>query len=377
MSQPIIVYIDDNDDGFFSGRNENPERDGLSYFLRENCQCDVINYDDQRDFENNLLTLKRYFYFQQLILIIIKQEKYCSQHLDLINLIRQELSTNLPIVVIPNFHNDKVFSGSDDALIYALFPEDKKLVELINDLKINWQEPNDWLGADTKKDQSLLMKNLENAYRQHYFDDTMLGVPDYNHMVVAEALRLKSLPSSYLKAEFEDTICNFSFFNLKPESSIYHQEIKKIRTMNDDEKRNLIIQIMAIRGYRSHENGWIVERATCGHQVNGFAIDPITLETLITTRPGMHHKAGYLLSRRIKVIEGIKNQESYYDGAEHNTLERRLITGLIYLIVPGFKTPILQLNEHGANPVNLQKIMPLLKRQQNFIILDCDGFLLN
>lgn len=377
MSKPIIVYIDDDDDGFFNGQDENPERDGLSYFLRENCQCEVINYNDQREFENNLLTLKRYFYFQQLILIIIKQEKYCTQHLDLINLIRQEISTNLPIVIIPNFHSDERFSESNASLIYAFFYEDEKLTKLVNDLKIGWQKPDDWLGADTRKDQLLLMYNLENAYRQHYFDDNMLGVPDYNHMVVAEALRLKSLPSSHLKAEFDDTICNLSFFNLKTESSSYQQEIKKIRAMSDDEKHNLIIKIMAIRGYRADENGWIVERATCGQQVNGFAIDPTTLETLITIRPGMHHNAGYLLSRRIRVIEEIKDQKNYYTRTDQNIFERRLITGLIYLIVPGFKMPFLQLNEQGANPVSLQKIMPLLRRQQNFIILDCDGSLLN
>lgn len=378
MSKPIIAYIEEERDTDFNSLGiGNIKREGLSYFLREDCGCEVINYNDKRDFEAGLSTLKRYFSFHQLILIIIKQESSGWEHQELIDLIRQEFSSELPIVIIPVTDKDKRFRKTDNRTIYSFFYEDGKIGRLINKLKVKWLEPLPWLGAETKEDQGLLYGRLEKAYEGHYFDDGMLGVPDHNHMIVAEAVRLKCMPSSHIKAEFDDMIENLSFFNLSPQSSDYLKDINRIKDMSLEEKENFLISLMEIRGYLKSSNGWTVTRASCGSRVNGFAIDPKTSETLITTRPGLHHKAGYFLSLRIDKIEAIRNPGRGYVFNSAMYCERRLITGLIFLKVLDFKTPILLLNHEEGQLRNLQNVMSFIGNQRDFIVLDCDGNLLS
>ncbi|MEK7376855.1 MAG: hypothetical protein AABZ57_06830 [Candidatus Margulisiibacteriota bacterium] len=93
--------------------------------------------------------------------------------------------------------------------MYVYDHTDAELVTLVNRLVSEWKPPFNWLGAETPEDQAILLQQLENAYRKHYLDDDsdrMFGTPDHNHQVVAEALRIRLLLASLIKAEFDDTI---------------------------------------------------------------------------------------------------------------------------------------------------------------------------
>ena len=379
--KPIIVYIEGDNAGIFD--DDNPDRDALSYFLREYCGCEVIQYWHDYDFGEDLSRLKRYSDCRQIVLVIVKQMKYSEQHERVLQLVRGRLSANLPIVVIPDGWRDERFSGSpDDRLVYIFDHTDMGLVELVSRLVAEWEHHHDWLGAETEEDQIILMARLENAYRKYYLDDEcerMFGTPDYNHIVVAEALRVKLLPVEFLKAEFDDAIEEAPrvFGLIQP--SAYKKELEKIRNMSGEERMVFKNMLMRARGLEPMEGGGVfVRRVSCGDNINGFAIDPVTLEALITYRSGFHHMAGDRLARRIQAIEALRNHKSRFDLSDDEKRECnwRLITGLIFSKIDGFAIPMLQLYTGEADNKQISKVARFLKNQRKFIPVDHDGQLI-
>ncbi len=379
--KPIVAYIESDHSGSLSGDNHN--RDALSYFLREHCGCGVVPYRYDCDFEEDLPRLKKYSDCRQLILVIVKQEEYLDQHEKVLQLVRKQLSATLPVVVIPDGWGDKRFGGSpDDKSVYVFDHTDTGLVELVNRFVAEWKPPCNWLGAETAEDQATLMAQLENAYHKHYLGDDnegMFGTPDHNHMIVAEALRIRLLPVEFLKAEFDDTIEEVRRVFASAKSSVYKREVAKIRKMTDEERKAFSHALQRARGYEPAEGGGVyVTRASCGNNVNGFAIDPVTLETLITFRFGMHHMAGDMLAERIKAIEALRNRRNRYeleDDAEREC-RWRLITGLIFSEIDGFATPLLQLYTGEADEEQVHKVVHFLREQQKFIPVNHDGQLI-
>lgn len=379
--KPIVVYIESDSVSSFS--DDNPNRDALSYFLREHCGCEVVQYRYDHDFVEDMPRLKKYSDCHRLILVIVKQEEYSEQHEKVFQLVRGELSANLPVVVIPDGWGEKRFVGSpDDKSVYAFDHTDTGFVELVNRFVAEWKPPHNWLGAETEEDQATLMAQLENAYRKHYLDDEndgMLGTPDHNHMIVAEALRIKLLPVEFLKAEFDDTIEEVPRVFVPTQPSIYKKELKKIRKLSGEERKSFEHALMRARGHEPAEGGGVfVTRASCGNNINGFAIDPVTLETLITFRFGMHHMAGDMLAERIKAIEALRNRKNRYDLDEDKERECRwrLITGLIFSEIDGFETPLLQLYTGEADEKQIRQVVRFLHKQQKFIPVDHDGQLI-
>ena len=110
--KPIVAYIESDRSGSFS--DDNPNRDALSYFLREHCSCEVVQYRYDCDFQEDLPRLKKYSDCHQLIIVIVRQEEYSEQHEQVLQLVRGKLSATLPVVVIPDGWGDKRFSGSPD-----------------------------------------------------------------------------------------------------------------------------------------------------------------------------------------------------------------------------------------------------------------------
>lgn len=379
--KPIVVYIENT-----SSRDiydDNPNCDALSYFLREHCDCEVVQYRDDFDFEEDLARLKKYSECRQLILVIVKQEEYSDQHEKVLQLVRTQLCISLPVVVIPDGWGEKRFSGSsDDSSVYAFNHTDIGLVKLVKRLITEWKPPYNWLGAETMEDQTTLMAQLENAYRKHYLGDDnerMFGSPDHDHMIIAEALRIRLLPSGFLKEEFDDTIEEVPRAFAPVEFSVYKREVAKIRKMTGEKRKAFSHTLMRARGYEPSESGGVyVTRASCGDNVNGFAIDPVTLETLITFRFGMHHMVGDMLARRIQAIEALRNHKHLYelDDDEERGCRWRLITGLIFSEIDGFTTPLLQLYTGEAGKKQIRRVVRFLREQQKFIPVDHDGQLI-
>ena len=200
-------------------------------------------------------------------------------------------------------------------------------------------------------------------------------------MIIAEALRLRLLPAEFLKSEFDDTIEEVRRVFASAKSSVYKREVAKIRKMTDEERKAFshALQRARGRGYEPAEGGGVyVTRASCGNNVNGFAIDPVTLETHITYRFGEHHLCGDILARRIEAIEALRNRKNRYelDDDKERECRWRLITGLIFSEIDGFATPMLQLYTGEADEKEIRKVVRFLREQQKFIPVNHDGQLI-
>ncbi len=377
MARPIVAYIED-ENGHWG--DDNVWRDALCYFLRERCGCEVISYYSDYDFEKDRSRLKRYAKYGLLILVIVKQQDYSEdQHQRVIAMTRKSLSKKIPIVVLPGLFSENRFaSDSNDALVYAYQHTDTKLVSLVKGLVSHCSMPIDWLGAETQEDRKILMTQLESAYAKHYLtgdSNGLFGVPDHNHQIVAEALRIKLLPSEFIREEFDDAISGEEKEMASVDSSVFWAEVDRIRSMTDKERKEFDHTLQRARGWEPCETGGIyVMRASCGDDVRGFAIDPITLETLTTYRFGEHHLVGDKLARRIWAIEMMAGKASWADDSKY---KRRLITGLIFTDIEGFTTPILQLYSEGRDYSKVfTRVASLLMKEQKFIPVTFDGHLI-
>jgi len=378
--KPIIVYIE-SDGKCFS--DDNPDRGALSYFLREHCGCEVILYNNDYYFDEERDRLKKLVDSNSLILVIIKQEMYSDQHKEIIAKVRDGFSKTLTVVVIPDGFGDERFNGDPaDPLVYIYDHTDAELVTLVNRLVSEWKPPLNWLGAETPEDQAILLQQLENAYRKYYLDDDsdrMFGSPDYNHQVVAEALRIRLLPSSLIKAEFDDTIERKVRVFVTAQTSVYEKESERIRTMTEDECKEFGHCLMRARGYEPIESGGVyVTSFSRGANVNGFAIDPVTLENLTTHRFGEHHLAKDMLARRIKSIEELRSRKNYYGLGvdDEHKCHWRLMSGLIFLEIDGFTTPILCLYRNNTDDEGVKKVVSFLRKERKYIPVTPDGQLI-
>lgn len=368
VKKPVVAYIESSSDNHMTSGNYH--REALNFFLREDCGCEVLLYEGEWDFEEDLARLKQYAKFNILVLVIVAQAQYSDQHERVIKIVRDNLPPFFPVNVIPTGWSESFTGKSDDTAVYVNDHMDKGLEELVRSLTANWKAPIDWLGAETKADQAILMLQLENAYRTHYLgdnDEGMLGTPDVNSQIVAEALRLRLLPSEFLKAEFDDTLPQGRTNFERVEKSVYAEELAMLRAMTDDERKKLSDALSRARGHEPSPGGGVfVTRASCGSDVAGFAIDPITLEVVVINRFGLHAYAAEMLRYRVGAIEEIRS----HSFVDKHSRENYIIEGLIFTKINGFQTPLLQLfvgEFQGTEPEHQAKVARFLLAEQKYI----------
>ncbi|MBX4205486.1 MAG: hypothetical protein KW788_04900 [Candidatus Doudnabacteria bacterium] len=373
VNKPVVAYIESSSDNHMTGGNYH--REALNFFLREDCGCEVLLYEGDYDFEEDLARLKQYAKFNILVLVIVAQAQYSDEHERVINCVRTNLSPRFPINVIPGGFTERFEGRTDDPAVHVNDHMDKGLEELVRSLTANWKAPIDWLGAETKDDQAILMSQLENAYRTHYLgdnDEGMFGTPDVNSQIVSEALRLRLLPSQFLKAEFDDTLPQGRTSFDRIEQSVYAEELAKIRAMTEAERNQLSDALSRARGHEPSPGGGVfVTRASNGPDVAGFAIDPLTLETVVINRFGLHAMAAEMLRYRIGAIEEIRS----HDFVDKYGRETYIIEGLIFTKIDGFQTPLLQLfvgEFQGTEPEHQAKVARFLLAEQKYIPINYD-----
>lgn len=382
--KPVVIYIEDDNHTSASG---NQFRDSLRYVMENDFGVEVIGYLTSFHFRDNFATAKHYLQNKRLILLIVNQDRYVYPNELGIEFVRENLSADLPVVVMPNGFDDERFKGNpEDTNLYCFSHSSPQLLLFVERLVKEWQGHFGWLGADTSEEVGILMSQLENAYRTNYLgenDSQMWGTPDINHMIVAEALRIKLLPSECLMEEFDKTL-KYS----KPEYEVvinetYQNELQRIRSLSTDERKKFQYAMIRAEGNEPVEGGGVfVNRLSKGKNISGFAIDPETFETKITTTFGLHHAAAMLLAYRIVHIEEIRKRMrgEVLSQEEEWDCERRLIGGLIFDDVFGFSTPILKLYGHNtADPYSdedFSKVADYLIEKQQFIPVDYEGNLI-
>lgn len=377
--RPIIAYIEPRSKGVYD--DNNPDRDALQYFLREQ-GYEVIVYDYFHNFEGDIATLKKYHKANQLLLVLVCQSKYMDDHDKTISLVRKELSAEMPIVIFPEGFQERFQENQCDPFTHIFDHTDAELTEYISYLNLRWEPPTNAFGVETTADRNILLSQLETAYTKHYLqhdDERMFGTPDFNHSVVAEALRIRLLPSAVLKEEFDDTFEEDHRVFSPSKPSVYLQELRRVTKMTVEERTRFDHTLSQAMGREPVEGGGVrVTRASFGNTVNGFAIDPLTLETFTTHRFGEHNMAGDVLVRRIHNIEALRKRKSRWDMSddEERSCRWRIITGLIFSEIDGFETPILQLYVYEKNKNHVRRVARFLKEQQIFIPVTPDGKIL-
>jgi hypothetical protein len=366
--KPIVVHIEEGDNGT---RTATYKR-ALDFILREDLGCEVYSYNGSWDFKDDVDRIKKYAQLNLVILVIVEQSKYLDTHTDVIEIVRSEISTELPINVLPNYWRDDMFSGSpEDRQIYAYGHHEKELTELVKSLVAAWQPPIDWLGAKTQEDQAILMGQLENAYRTHYLtdDEHMIGTPDSNTQIVTEALRLKLLPSMFLRQEFDSTLAHRPHVFTRIEKSIYEEELDRIRGMSDIERQHLCDTMSRARGHEPlPDGGVLVKRSSCGSDISGYAIDPETLQTTVVDEYGLHASAEIMLREQLEAVSEIRGDQFF----EERPL-RVIVPGLIFKVIEGFQTPLLRLfigEFNGTTPEIERRLGRFIIREQKYIPLD-------
>lgn len=367
MNRPIIVYIGDGSSGGFV--TDTTERDAFSYFVKNYCSCETLIYKNEANFNDDLIRLKKLIKINSLILIIVEQERYSSRHIEIILKVRTEFSQTLPIVVIPQPQREKIFpEEAQDPLVFAYYHFDKKLINLVKNLSARWTPKFNWFGANSLEEQYLLLEQLQKAYKKNYFADNEAGLlcaVDSNHQTVAEAIRIRLFPPELIKVEFDETIVETPTSFAAIAINVYDNELERFRSIDTKRRSEFMIKLLSER----RENN-----VSLGSLVKGFAIDVVTSETFITSGFGMHSTAGKCLVSRLEFV-GYLLKNHTDQRLDNATIWDRIVSGLIFMKVPGFETPILffQGGSRQTDKENVKLAGEIIRSQRKFIPVTAEG----
>lgn len=375
-ARPIVVYAESPSDSMLDFGN--PYREGLAYFLTNDCDCDLQLYDHPSELKDNVDYLRGLLVAGRLLLVIVKQSEYSDSHKRALQFIRSRLSRTCPVVVIPDGYEDRFQPRAKDRTTFAYDHTEPALAELVRCLRREWKPAQTWSGAETVEDQAILRSQLEHAYRTHYLEqeDGVLAVPDHEGQVVAEALRLRLLPAACLKSEFDDTLVRRPRDLPAVTATVYQEDLAKLRAMTDAERDAFEEYLLREEGYVPYPGGGVQKvRASLGWNVQGFAIDPVTFESLTTDGFGMHANAKMFLAQRIEVIDALQRGRDRFDleTDERAGSSGRIVTGLIYRGVKGFSTPVVRLGMGWPDEEDLRRVARYLIGQQQLIPITMRG----
>jgi hypothetical protein len=245
------------------------------------------------------------------------------------------------------------------------------LIDLVKTLKTQWQPKFNWFGADSFEEQELLLEQLQTAYKKNYFDDNeaaLLCAVDYNHQAVTEAIRIRLLPPELIKIEFDETIAELPISFAAVANNVYENELEIFRNMAIKKRSGLMTQLLSSRRE---------DNVSLGSLVKGFAIDVVTSEFSIASGFGMHNMAGKRLVCRLETVAYLIKDHT--DRRPDNSrVWDRIISGLIFLEVPGFETPILFLQgcSRLVDRENTKLAGEIIRRQRKFIPVTTEGELI-
>lgn len=364
--QPLVLIV--KAERGFDCDDLDSDSDAFAGLLRVMHSCDSSFFRHTLDLSNCLAKEEsKLIVPSQVVALIIYEEEYDWDIISEILLLRKEHSSikNVPTIVVSrrgasipllktaSFLNGRINKVSDF---------NSELIDLIGRLVAEWVATRDWLGIDYTERCPEILDVLEAVYLQNQ-DDSNYSVPvNQNHMVIAEALRIKLLPGDLVGKRYDEIFRKKYAESERNESSSLISDLKKIHEMSSEEKDSFISGLLRTQG----------TVGGLGPNISGFAIDAITLEFLIVGY-GKHNYVGHLLELRLERMDEMR-YDRYSSGQDHVW---RLFTGLIYKSAPEIKTPLLKIylykedagdNQKWAEDVN--RILDFLKSQKKFIIVD-------
>ncbi len=217
---------------------------------------------------------------------------------------------------------------------------------------------------ENRYDTEMRLKAVEGAEESHKAkmdDEERLAVPAHDESMVSDYIRNRIEPPA-------DMVSGKGIFRVEtpeqPEGE-YEKDLKKLQALSEDELDKLLTEMEE----KSKEGKGLFSK---GNLLLGYAIDPKTLESL----ESKHHERQmnvYTLAEQIAQKAG---QDLSWELEKQ--IERRTVSGFVYLQVPNFKTPIVKLYlgiEEMGNLVpkgDVDKIVNFLKRQRKLLPISSD-----
>jgi hypothetical protein len=208
-------------------------------------------------------------------------------------------------------------------------------------------------------DTEMRLKAIEGGVASHQAkikDENRLAVPSRDESDVQDWIRNRvEVP--------EDMVSNRDVFKVEkakqPEGD-YEEDLKKLKYLTRDQLKKLLDETEE----KSKEGVGLFSK---GSLLNGFAIDPETLNSIQTTTHG-----GIKENLAIEILNKMDSEN--IDENTESQLKKRIINGFIYLEVPGFKTPIVRLWLRGIwTPEKyIEKIVNHIKRERKLLPISFD-----
>lgn len=358
--KPVIAYIDTSDTGVV----EHSDQHALCYFLRQELGFEVFTFEYYFDFRDERRLMKVFADAEVLQLVIVREVEWLNQHQEVIAFVRANLSQTVPIVVISDTSDICI----EDERTHVYYYTNTAFVRLLESLIASYRPPVDWLGTKTEKDRSLLIRQLSRAYQIHYLadDEDVLVASDWNHQVVAEALRIKLLPAECLAEEFDSTLEESAYEYASVDLVVYAREVERIRSLSDNERDRLRFFLWEAS---SHLEG------SCGDGVHGFAIDSQTFQMVVTTRFGQHRAAKQLLIGRLFVTAQLSLEHRNGSRFIESDEDRYVLSGFVFFRLSSV-VPLVALYAHDVDPEVMRKIASFIMSERKYILVAFDGNLI-
>ena len=229
-------------------------------------------------------------------------------------MIRRQFSLHVPLVIIPDFgHRSEIEKYLTQSETYVFWYSDQSLVNLTNRLVQSW-------------------------------------TPVFICKDSAEENKKAWLVKEQMLANAE-----------------YDREVDLIRGMTDIERKQLIQVI---------EKSFRPDGISCGSKVFGFAFDPITCESAMTNKDGLHRYAKDMLVNRLEIIEAVRQGKGYPERELSHEIMWRIVFGYLFTKIDGFKFSILNLVKQDSKTEDMLKTSRYLLNEKKYIPISNEGKLI-
>jgi hypothetical protein len=342
---PVVIVIDEDGDRFTP---VNSWKEGLVFHL-EKMGCEVHSYDNQYWFLDEIRKTKYAIESGRLLAVIVDEGRYGDdQHLAIIRSIRS-MSPTVPVIVIPQGARHEVKGIEGYKRIYRYYYSERRMLSLIQSWKRTLTLPRDHFDARGQSDTAFITRQLLHAYQANLEEDNELGTPDYNGQILAEAFRIRMLPAAMLRREFDDTVRSQAKELADPGDAVFEQELQNVGILCRQDPHQLWRMIKKARGDQSG--------GSKGEDVEGFAIDPQSLEYARTRGFGSHGIARIYVEQRLEIITELS-------GKTVSKKPIQITSGIFFPEVSGIRVPIVVLDSADSQDPAMKRIGEFLRQRR-------------
>ncbi|MDO8584292.1 MAG: hypothetical protein Q7R83_03890 [bacterium] len=368
MNQPTVVFI---------GLNPDPDNNfhwALTHYLKS-LGCRVLEFVELYDFAKHVK--KTPFPYEPFLFVIEHWRQKDAE--STIRFIRRKVSEKVIMAVRASDPHETTRESMKMACVQHKrtfrIRGARRLGKVILKLFREQRAPIEFFGAQTADEQRELYANLERTHRISSKNANQLAGITGDTRVLLEALRLRLLPSSEIKGEFDDALEGAPDFPDVPQS-VFKSEVARIVNMTDKERIAFTDSLLEMEGCCRVGGGIMRNDISRGFNTRGFAIDALTGTTHTTNERGLHDAAQSILARKLEYLDDFF-QARHTQSLEDTEFRRYqgIVKGYLFHPVPGFHCPIFRAHGWLKDP-KIKRAAEILLRQEQYIPITPYGHIL-